>query len=99
MNSTIQGSFPPKHHVVYDYDYIPITTTVMMVKIEGIIVYKNVFPLIKIYHIPNFKVRPKRKNKIPHPGYPGLITSASYNGVTRGIIKNPNGKPMKHSII
>lgn len=99
MNSIISKSSPHKHHIVNDYDSIPITTTVMMVKIEGIIVYKNAFFLLKIHRIPDFKIRSKRKIKIPHPGNSGLITSASYNGITRGIVKKPNGKPMKHTVI
>ena len=96
MNTNISKS---SRHIVYDYDYIPITTTVMMVKIEGIIVYNDAFPLLKIHHMPGFKVRTKRKIKIPHPGNSELITFQHYMGVTRVIVKNPDGNQMKHSFI
>ena len=96
LNSTGRKTW----HQVKDFSQIPITTTVMIVVLTGKILYKQAFPLLRIARI-KFPALPQKKRKItiPYPGKPGLILSARYDKVTRGIMRSANARSMKHSII
>ena len=84
---------------VVDFDYLPVTTMTVVIKLQGMVNILHAFPLLLITRMKiEESNRRRQKFKIPYPGFPGAILSATYGGFTRGIVRSVGPKYFRNSI-
>jgi archaellum component FlaC len=84
---------------IVDFDDLNATTMTVIIPLRGKIYIDIVFPLLKITKITlPIQKRMTKKFKIPFCGITGAILSASYMGMTRGIIKTRSKKFFRNSV-
>ena len=82
-----------------NFEYVPVTTMTVVISFTGRVNILQAFPLLEITRMKiEESNRRRQKFKIPHPGFPGAILSATYGGFTRGIVRSTTPKFFRNSI-